>query len=292
MIVPSLPTALKIMRSIKISPIAVALFVVIFASFAFGQTVIKRTAYKSDTVEFGAGGTVTVTGAPFGSIRVEGWNRSEIEVSAEIQIEAATEGDVAKLSDVNGFMLDSSFNHLRIISVGTFDKGYLKRAGKKVPKNLLDLPFRIDYTIKVPHYCDLNINGGSGDFFVSGVDGNMRINFVKGDAKMSLDGGAIQAIFGTGNVDVTIPTRGWRGRFADIQLTNGTMNVFLPLGLSSMFDAAILRNGSIINEFAELKPRSRADQFTEKLMVAKSGIGGVPIKLTVGDGTMKIGRVK
>ncbi|MBK7705383.1 MAG: hypothetical protein IPN69_20290 [Acidobacteria bacterium] len=281
------------MKIIQFRSIAIFVAVLLTAFSTMAQTaLIKRTAFKSDSVEFGVGGTVTVTGAPFGSIRIEGWSKNEIEVSAEIQIEAANEADLAKLAGVNGFVLDSTFNHLRINSVGTHDKNYLKKSGKKIPKTLLGLPFRIDYVIKVPRYCDLNINGGSGDFFVSGVDGNMRVNFVKGDAKMSLDGGAIQAIFGTGNVDVTIPSRSWRGRFADVQLTSGTMNVFLPPGLNAMFDAAVLRTGNIGNTFTELKPRTRSDKFDDKLMVAKAGVGGVPMKFTVGDGVLNIAPIK
>jgi hypothetical protein len=132
------------------------------------------------------------------------------------------------------------------------------------------------------------VTGGDGDFFVSGVDGNMRINFVKGNAKMSIDGGAIQAVFGAGDVDVTIPSRAWRGRFADISLTTGNMNVFLPPGINSQFDAAVLRTGAIVNNFTELKPRTRNDKFTDKSIVAKVGIGGVPIKFTVGDGNLNI----
>ncbi len=280
------------MKKQILRPLAILPLLFIFASLAFGQAMIKRTAFKSDSVEFGPGGTVTLTGAPFGSIRIEGWGKSEIEVSAEIQIEAATEADLNKLAEVNGFVLDSTFNHLRINSIGTHDKNYLKKAGKKIPKNLLGLPFRIDYVIKVPRYCDLNIDGGAGDFFVSGVDGNMRINFVKGDAKLTLDGGAVQAIFGNGNVDVTIPSRSWRGRFADIQLTSGTMNVFLPLSLNSIFDAAVLRTGNIVNTFTELKPRTRNDKFDDKTIVAKSGVGGVPLRFIVGDGVLNIAPIK
>ncbi len=270
---------------------AVASIALVLCSGIVAQNTVKRTAFKTETMEFGVGGTVTLTGAPFGSVRIEGWNNNEIEVSAEVKIEAATEADAARLAEVNGFVLESSFNHMRVTSVGTHDKSYLKKSGKKLPKHLLGLPFRIDYVIKVPRYCDLNVTGGDGDFFISGVDGNMRINFVKGNAKMSIDGGAIQAVFGAGDVDVTIPSRAWRGRFADISLTTGNMNVFLPPGLNSQFDAAVLRTGAIVNNFTELKPRTRTDKFTDKSVVAKAGIGGVPIKFTVGDGNLNIAAV-
>ena len=68
-----------------------------FATAAIGQRapgLIKRTAYKTDRFDFGVGGTVSISGAPNGSIRVEGWNNNEIEISAEIELNAATEADL------------------------------------------------------------------------------------------------------------------------------------------------------------------------------------------------------
>lgn len=255
---------------------------------SFGQALLKRTSYKNETIDFGAGGTVTVIGAPVGSIFIEGWSKNEIEISAEIEIQAATEADLAKLAEVNGFVMDESFNHLRITSVGTHDKNYMKRVGKKFPRHLLGTPFKIDYKLKVPRYCDLNIDGGIGQFLLSGVDGNMRINFVNSNAKMTLDGGAVQAVFGSGTVDVMIPTRNWRGRFADIQLSDGTLNVFLPSNLNALIDANVLRTGQIENNFSELKPRDRKTQFTEKSVIARAGNGGIPLNFTVGSGVLKI----
>lgn len=265
-----------------------------FSLVCFAQTgqLIKKTTYKTDTVDFGAGGTVSVTGAPNGSISIEGWNKAEIEVSAEVEIQAATEADLAQLATVNNFVIDQGFNSTRIVSVGTFDKDYMKRTAKKFPKNLLNLPFKINYKIKVPRYCDLNITGGDGDFSLSGVDGEVFVKYLNSNAKLNLIGGSLQATFGAGTVDVTIPTRSWRGRFADIQLASGTMNVQLPLSFNAEVDAAVLRTGQIENTFAELKPKTRNAQFTEKAISAKAGNGGVPLKFTVGDGTLKISEVK
>jgi hypothetical protein len=272
----------------------------VFAAFAFSlpafaQTtgqLLKKTTYKTDSVEFGAGGTVSVTGAPNGSISIEGWNKAEIEVSAEIEIQAGTEADLAQLASVDSFVIEQGFNSTRIVSVGTFDNDYMKRTAKKFPKALLAMPFKIDYKIKVPRYCDLNITGGDGDFSLVGVDGEVYVKYLNSNAKINLVGGSLQATFGGGTVDVTISTRSWRGRFADIQLATGTMNVQLPLSFNAEVDATVLRSGQIENSFAELKPRSRNAQFTEKSISAKAGVGGVPLKFTVGDGTLKISEVK
>ena len=289
------PELSKLMKNQKIFKLLVFAFVFsIFSVTCFAQTApqfIKRTTYKSDTLEFGAGGTISIIGAPNGSIEIEGWNKSEIEVSAEIEVQGATESDLSKLSEVNGFVLDESSGHVRIISVGTHDKDYMKRTAKNFPKNLLGLPFRIDYKIKAPRYCDLNIDGGSGDLLIGNIDGSMKIKYLNSNAVFNLVGGAINATIGGGSVDVTIPTRGWRGRFADIQLASGTMNIWLPLSFNAQIDASILRTGQIENSIATLKPRTRA-KFTEKLISAKAGTGGVPLNFTVGDGILKISELK
>ncbi len=283
---------MKNKKSIQTLFITFAILVLSVVCFAQNGQLIKRTAFKTDSVEFGAGGTISVTGAPTGSISIEGWNKNEIEVSAEIEMQAASETDLAQLATVNSFVIDQGFNTTRIISVGTFDKDYMKRTAKKFPKNLLGMPFKIDYKIKVPRYADLNINGGNGDFTLSGVDGEVFVKYLNSNAKINLIGGSLQATFGSGTVDVMIATRSWRGRFADIQLAIGTMTVQLPLSFNAEVDANVLRTGQIENSFGELKPKTRNVKFTDKSISAKAGVGGVPLKFTVGDGTLKISEFK
>ncbi|MCA1591003.1 MAG: hypothetical protein LC730_07275, partial [Acidobacteria bacterium] len=163
----------------------------------------KRTTFKTDRMDFGVGGTVAVVGAPSGSVKIEGWANREVEVTAEIHVEARVEADLARLSEVTTFVTEESHGRIGIISIGTHDKGFTKRLGKKLPKSLLGLPFRIDYVIKVPRYTDLQIDGGKGDLNVSGVEGTMRVNFLETNATIDLVGGVVTATFGKGNVDVS-----------------------------------------------------------------------------------------
>ncbi|MBS1795290.1 MAG: hypothetical protein JSS81_15645 [Acidobacteria bacterium] len=278
----------------SIRTLFIVFFILMLSLAGFGQspTLLKRTAYKTDSIDFGAGGTLSVTGAPAGSIAIEGWDKAEIEVSAEIEMQAATEADLAQLATVNSYIIDQGFNSVRIVSVGTFDKDYMKRTAKKFPKNLLGLPFKIDYKIKVPRYADLNITGGNGDFSLTGVDGEIYVKFLDSNAKLNLVGGSVQATFGKGTVDISIPTRGWRGRFADVQLAAGTMSVIFPPNFNAEIEAAVLREGKIENSFAELKPKTKNAPFGEKTISAKAGVGGIPLKFTVGDGTLKLAGFK
>ena len=270
-----------------------ALFFVSFSAVCFAQNsqLIKRTTYKTENIDFGVGGTVSIAGAPNGSITVEGWQKNEVEISAEIEVQAANEADLAQLAKVSGFILDEGFGHIRISSVGTYDKKYLKSVDKKFPKNLLEMPLKINYHIKVPMYCDLEIDGGNGDLNLSNVEGAMRIKVLESNAKLNLVGGTIMATFGKGNVEVVIPSRSWRGRNADIQLADGMMNVQFPPNLSAYVDAKVLRTGQIENNYELLKPRDRV-KFTDKTISAKSGSGGAQLSFTVGDGTLKIAGIE
>jgi hypothetical protein len=289
---PTAPT--KMNKQALFRSILFTIFISICSVSAFGQiqATIKRTIYKTDKFDFGVGGTLAVVGAPNGSVRIEGWDKKEIELSAEIELNAATEADLDELAKVTGFVLEESMGRTGIMSVGPHDKAYLKRVAKKFPKTLIGLPYRIDYVIKVPRYSDLQIDGGKGDLYIAGVEGTMKINYLDSNATLNLVGGAILATFGGGTVDVSVPARSWRGRFADIQLASGTMNVSLPPSINAELDASILRTGKIDNAYADLLPRSRKVPFTEKLISAKSGIGGIPLSFTVGDGTLNIFQMK
>lgn len=253
-----------------------------------GAPLIKRTATKTDKMDFGAGGTVAITGAPLGSIRVTGSQRNEVTISAEIAMEAATEADLARLAMVTTFVLDEAAGRIGIVSSGTHNKLGDKKLWKKFPKNLMGLPFRIDYIITVPRYCDLQIDGGKGDISVSGVEGTIRTNSLESNAKLDLIGGSLSGTFGMGNVEITMPDRSWRGNAIDVQLTKGDLSVHMPANLSSELDAIVLRSGKIENAFTTFKPRVRTAPFTEKSLIAKAGSGGVSMKFTVGDGTIKL----
>lgn len=257
---------------------------------ALGQApqLLKRTTFKTDKFDFGVGGTVEIVGSPIGSISVEGTQKNEIEISAEVEVQAANEADLAKLAELTGFSLDETVGRAAITSVGLNSKKALPKALKKLPKNLIGLPYKINYVIKIPHYCDLTIDGGKGDLTVTGVEGAIKINYLDTNAKISLIGGGVSATFGTGTVDITMPNRSWRGNAIDMALSTGDMAVHVPWNLSAELDASILKTGSIENGLTQLKPRDRKVPITDKLVAAKAGNGGVPMKFTVGDGTLKL----
>jgi len=265
-------------------------FLAVIAGVVSAQNV-KRTTTKTDRFDFGAGGTVSIIGAPAGSITVVGSSKNEIEITAQIEIQAGSEADLDRLSQVTTFLTDESLGRVSIISSGTHNKLGDKKAWKKFSKGLLGLPFKIDYVISLPRYTDLEISGGKGDLSVSGVEGALKITSVESNAKLDLIGGGVSATFGTGTVDITMPNRSWRGNAIDVALSSGTMSVHLPSSISAEIDATILKTGKIESAFVDFKPRTRNVPFTERSIIAKAGSGGISMKFTVGDGTLKLLRV-
>ncbi len=262
----------------------------VFSTAMFAQTppLLARTIVKTDKFDFRAGGTLTITGAPNGSIRVIGTGKNEIEITAEIKIQAQNESDLNRLAEGTGFVTDDSAIRASIITVGGHNKFGLKKLPKGFPKNLADMPFRVDYVISVPHYCDLEIDGGKGDLSINGVEGSMRINFLETNAKIDVIAGELTMTAGSGTVDLALGVLGWRGRAANIQVATGNLKVRLPSNMSAEIDATILHTGSIENALPDLKPRDRKVPFTDKSIIAKAGPGGPRLKFTVGDGKIKI----
>jgi hypothetical protein len=263
--------------------VAVLLSVSVFSQ----PKLLKQSTVKTQTATFGIGGTLSINGAPQGSITIESWNKSEIEITTEVEVQAENDADLALVSSVNGLVIDDTFNHTRIITVGMHDKDFMKKNFKKFPKRLLGLPWKIDYKIKIPAICDIEINGGRGDLKISGVEGVMQIKALETNAELNLIGGTINAVFGGGTVNVNVGTRSWRGRHLNIQLAVGTVNVKLPENLNAQVDASILRTGKIENLSTQLKPRERTT-FSDKLINAKAGNGGAVFAFVVGDGLLKI----
>ncbi len=252
-------------------------------------TLLTRSAARHETHRLGYGGTLTVVGAPQGSIVIEGWPKSEIDVTAEIQWQAETEADLDRLATVNSFAFDEDVNHFSILTTGTHDQAFMRRVAKDFPKRLLGLPWKIDYRIRVPVATDLEINGGRGPINLSGVEGALTLSATESDATLTLTGGVVSATIAAGKVNVNIPVRSWRGSGAEIRLASGDLTIELPAGFNGDIDAYILRSGQIENSYQGLEPRER-NGLTAHSIKGRAGAGGAYFNFTVGDGTLRLKR--
>ena len=111
---------------------------------------LKRTTTRRESKRLGFGGSLTIYGAPAGSVTVEGWSKGEVEITADVEQSADTEENLERLAALNGFVLDEDVNHIRLTTVGVHDRNFLKRAAPDLPKALASMPWKIDYHVRVP----------------------------------------------------------------------------------------------------------------------------------------------
>lgn len=248
---------------------------------------LTRTTTRHELRQLPYGSTITLLGAPAGSITIEAWPRPEIDITADIELRADTEEDLTRLAALNTFLVDEEPNHLRIVTTGTHDKKFMRRAAKDFPKKLLGLPWKIDYHLRVPAMSDLEINGGRGAFNLTGVEGSISFQSPESDALIAPTGGTLRVTLLHGSIKLIVPTRSWRGSGANIQLAAGELTLELPTGFNGDVDAEILRTGQIENTYVGLAPREHTTT-TPRSSKSRTGAGGASFALTVGDGTIKI----
>jgi hypothetical protein len=250
---------------------------------------LTRSSRRQETRHFSYGGTVTLIAAPRGSVTVEGWSRNEVEVTADIELKGPTEADLDQLAKVNSFVFDEDMNHISVLTTGTHDRTYMKRSAKNFPKKLLNMPWKIDYRLRVPVNTDLEVNAGHGTVKLSNVEGALRVSATESDTALLLTGGVVSSTVTAGSITLTIPARSWRGGGADLRIASGTINVDLPAGFSGDIDAEVLRTGKIVNTYEGLASREKPG-ITERTVRARAGAGGAYFKFTVGDGVVNIRR--
>jgi hypothetical protein len=248
---------------------------------------LTRTSTRRETRRFSYGGTVTLVGAPRGSVTVEGWPRNEVELTAKIELKGPTEADLDQLATVNTFVFDEDLNHLSVLTTGTHDRIFMKRSAKNFPKKLLNLPWKIDYRLRVPINTDLEINAGHGEVKLSGIEGALRVSATESDTALALTGGTVSTTVTAGSVTLSIAARSWHGSGADVRIASGTINVDLPAGFSGDIDAEVLRTGKIVNSYEGLEAREKPG-ITERTVRGRAGAGGAYFKFTVGDGVVNI----
>ena len=250
---------------------------------------LTRTTTRHETRRFGFGDTLTIVGAPVGSITVEGWRRAEIEVTADVELRADTEEDLALLAGVNTFLLDADGTHVRILTTGTHDAKFMKKA-KNFPKRLLAMPWRIDYHVRVPAVVDLDVSAGSGALSFEGFEGSLQLRGGECDATFDLAGGDVSATLLGGTALFRVPASSWRGHGATLKVVRGTITVALPANFNAEIDATISHAGDITGTHDSFAPRDDAAQ-TPRSWKVRAGGGGAALSFEVGDGAIRFAQL-
>jgi hypothetical protein len=248
---------------------------------------LTRSMVRQETIRLPFGGSVTFTGAPVGSVVIEGWQRSELSLEATLEWQAPTAAGLDLVSSVNNFVVDEDLNHIRIMTTGTHDPVLMKRVAKGFPKELIGMPWKIDFKIKVPAMTGLVVDAGIGPIKLSGVEGKLQLNALSSEADLTLTGGLVSVLIQNGKMNLKIPSRNWRGLSAEFKMAAGALNVELAPGFSGEINADVLRTGEVKGNYPDLQPRDR-NGITPKSIRVRAGNGGATLNFLIGDGAIQI----
>jgi DUF4097 and DUF4098 domain-containing protein YvlB len=162
---------------------------------------------------------------PTGDVRVEGWDREEIEVSISdpssmFEIEQAgalvtVRNRPGKFKMVNFVEAEEAIKGMRL----GFEEADLEDIGARVERSLERGMRRLgrklgsidpsqwmgggrDYNIRVPHNCDLALRTSSGDLEIRSVNGTLFIQSTSGDIRMVKCGGSALVNSSSGDIKI------------------------------------------------------------------------------------------
>jgi hypothetical protein len=95
-------------------------------------------------------------------------------------------------------------------------------------ERLRSAQWRIDYALRVPRYCDLDLRLGDGNITIKGVEGVVNFNGRRGEVRLEHLGGTVYGAMGEGAAEIVLSERSWRGRGLDLSLGRGEIRLRVP----------------------------------------------------------------
>jgi DUF4097 and DUF4098 domain-containing protein YvlB len=182
---------------------------------------------------------------PTGDVRIEGWDKQEIEVSvsdSEGMFELEQQGSQVLIRNRPGKFKMVNFPERAVGELENFGINLERVASKverKVERSMRRLGRGInlnidlgswagsrDYVVKVPHNCDLILRTSSGDLTIIGVTGTLFIQSTSGDMDLNDLGGNVLVHSASGDIDIEglEGKLGVRTASGDVHVENGNLN--------------------------------------------------------------------
>lgn len=203
----------------------------------------SQTAEEVVTEQFPLknGGLVTLKNSN-GKVEIEGWDKEEFYMEAEKQVKAGSREKAEKMLAEVEIMIDQSANEISIEArepqqnSGFWDWIF----GDEMSVN-------INYKLRVPRDCRLQIDNTNGSVEISSVEGEIRLETTNGKIVANNIGGTVEGHTTNGSIKTQISSINDRGSI-QFTTTNGSIETTLP-GNASFELRARTTNGSINTDF-------------------------------------------
>jgi hypothetical protein len=198
-----------------------------------------------------------------GTVRIEGWDRDEVEVQA-----VKTTQDKQALLDLVAIDIDATADGL---SVST---RYPQKEGVEVA---------VDYVIHVPRHAQLNhISSINGSLRVFGSESLGELHTVNGNIEVYESSGDMHAHTTNGNIYAELKHAN-DAKGASAETTNGSVLLAIPVDLPAELEAHCM-NGSFASEL----PMVMKGAAQPRTVHGQLGHGGAPIHLGTVNGTIRV----
>ena len=212
-----------------------------------------------------------------GAIEVTVWERSEISVTAEIQIKAPSKSKANELYEKLKFKVDAGGDRVSIEA----DLPRIRQVGFGLGDHT---SIRIRYDVKVPRQTSLKLKTTNGCIEARGVRGAFDLESVNGGVDLWSAGG--QGRLKTVNGSITCHLDEFSsGGDLELKTTNGGVELHLPEKAGGDLDAKTV-NGRVRLDFAlEGEIRVKRSRISGQL-----GDGGGSINLRATNGNISVNR--
>lgn len=212
------------------------------------EEVIERT------VDLGAGGELEIESVN-GSITIEAWDRSEVEIIAHKRARSKRGDSAALLREIEVDIRESA-GRLEIETLLPRNKGWSKGTSYGVEYQL-----RVPREIKVDASSTnggIDIDGVSGEVLLRTVNGRIDAMDIDGDLEASSTNGGIRARRISGRVDASTTNGGIDAEMltgslsqdVEFSTTNGSIELGVDAGLAATIDART-SNGTVSGSLIE-----------------------------------------
>jgi hypothetical protein len=144
-------------------------------------------------------GPLTVDAGQNGGIRVEGWDRNEIHVTAVVNANARREDEAKQLA-----------SEVQVQAGG----GKVTATG---PVSRNRQWWSVSYRISVPRRTDLDLQASNGGITVSGITSRIRFDTTNGGVTLTDLGGDVRGETRNGGLTVNLTGNQWDGTGLDVQ---------------------------------------------------------------------------
>jgi hypothetical protein len=215
-----------------------------------------------------SGRSISIDGQQNGGIRVFGWDRDGVEVTARMQAQARNDAEAREL-----------LSRVRIVADG---RGI--RADGPSNEGDDDRGWSVSYYANVPRRFDLDLTAHNGGLAVEGVSGKLELETHNGSVALLGVGGDVRAHTQNGSLNVQLSGSKWDGTGLDAETRNGSVRLAVPEQYAAQLETGTV-NGSIRTDI----PVTLSGRISRQLSIPLGG-GGRTIRAMTTNGSVQITR--